>query len=285
MVAAYPPRIDTQPIKRDHIDPIWARHWNLMQDEVRATQLTVGVNPHIATANPAERTPNYGTVTDRIQHVARGEPMCSYRGRALSIQVKPNQHVRSELTATEDTHGAATPTGYRLPETGYWVMHAKADWPSTVTTQAHPTVRALGIEVNAADIGLTDSVIETTANKDNLTTQVTWQERLLKGTDISVNLRAANGDPDLTVMPANVYLRVYLVRCMAQGGVVGLPTVGFPTPPEEPPTTPPPGTHPWPPQIEPPCAPAPPGQFYSASVSDLFAAGDTGPHLASLGWY
>lgn len=243
-MSAYPPRIEIQPEKRDLIDPIWARHFNLMQDEIRATEATLGVNPHVAVADPADRTPNYATVGARIRSTARGEPMCVYSGRAIDAQVIPNQHVRPALTVAQDTHGGATAAGFRLPETGYWVINLKADWPSTSASQVHPTIRAAGIEINGVDLGLTDSVMETSDTRDNLSTQVTWQERLRKGTDVSINLRAANADADLNPLPANAYLRVYLVRCMADGEIAGLPNAGWPVEPGPPPFVPPgPGTH------------------------------------------
>ncbi|MEU4534292.1 hypothetical protein AB0G15_05410 [Streptosporangium sp. NPDC023825] len=238
-MASYPPSLASWATKRDFIDPIWARHFNIVQDEIKAIELTLGINPQIATADPAELTPDYTTVANRVQKSARREPFCSYRGIRLDDSITPNQHVRPELTASEDTHGASTQVGYRLPETGYWVINAMATWPSTPATAVHPTTRVMGIEINGTDLGLRESVLETVKNRDNLSTMVVWQERMSKGTDISLSLRAVNADPDKTSIPVNVYLRVYLVRCTGTENVTGLPSPEFKEIPVTPPTLPP----------------------------------------------
>lgn len=238
-MATYPPSLASWEIKRDFVDPIWARHFNNVQEEIRAVELTMGINPQIAVDDPADRTPDYVTVANRVQKTARGEPMCSYRGSHIGVVLEPNNYVRPALTATEDTHGAASEVGYKLPETGYWVITAKVDWPSTPATVVHPTTRVVGIEIDGVDIGVRDSVLESSANRDDMSTMVTWQERLVAGTDISLTLQAVNLDTNKTTVPANVYLRVYLVRCFGQGAIVGLPNTEFkPTPPVPPPPTP-----------------------------------------------
>lgn len=239
-MATYPPSLAVWETKRDFIDPIWARHFNNVQEEVRAVELTLGINPQVAVDDPADRTPDYITVTNRVQKSARGEPMCSYRGLHIGAILEPNKYVRPTLTASEDTHGAATEVGYRLPETGYWVITAKVDWPSTPASVVNETTRVVSIEIDGVDIGVRESILETDANRDDMSTMITWQERLPKGTDISLTLSAVNLDPDKTTVPANIYLRAYLVRCFEQGAIVGLPNPEFkPTPPEPPPPPPP----------------------------------------------
>lgn len=234
-MADYPSIIRGWNTKRDLIDPIFALHFNQTQAELSATETTVGTNPQIAVADPAKRTPNYGTLTSRVQSAARNEPMCSYRGTNTAVLVQPNEYYRPSLTAIEDTHGAATLVGYRLPQTGYWMITAKVDWTPTPASVANMTSRMCGIELDGVDVGLRDWLLENDGNRDNMTTTVTWQEHLVEGTDISVVTYAILPDPNKAALPANVYLRCYLVRCIGEGAVQGIPSLEFAPDPVRPP--------------------------------------------------
>ncbi|MFI6512968.1 hypothetical protein ACIBCT_35665 [Streptosporangium sp. NPDC050855] len=238
MPANYPATLRGWSTKRDFQDPIFAAHFNQVQDEVAAIERTLGLMPHKATNNPADRTVDYGTVTDRILAAARAEPMITYRGSNIGAQVVPNEYFRPRLDPIEDTHDGAHGTGYRIPQTGYWVIVAKADWHATSQSQQQITSRILSLEINAKDVGLRDVLLETDGNRDSMTTTVTWQENLVEGTDITVALHAILADVNRAVAPVNVYLRCYLVRCLNKGGP-GIPNSDFDPDPPPPPPPPP----------------------------------------------
>mgnify|MGYP001057051799 CR=1 FL=1 len=238
MVMTYPAAIPGWSTKRDFQEPIWAQHFNRVQDEITATERTLGLMPHVATADPGGLTPDYGTVSARIQAIARGEPMITYRGYHLNAQIIPNEYFRPRLEAAEDTHGMAHGTGFMIAETGYWMITAKADWLPTSVAQQQITTRMLILEINGRDVGLRDVLLETDKNRENMTTMITWQENLEKGTHITVALHAILADTTRTIAPVNVYLRAHLVRCLEKGGP-GLPIPWFePDPRPDPPSRP-----------------------------------------------
>ncbi|WP_188187608.1 hypothetical protein [Nonomuraea sp. SYSU D8015] len=238
MPATYPAALRGWSTKRDFQDPIFAANFNQTQDELAAIERTLGLMPQRATNNPARRTPDYGTVTARILASARGEPMIAYRGTHIGAQVIPNEYFRPRLTAVEDTHGMAHNTGFRINQTGYWMITAKADWLATSASQRQITSRMLSLEINQRDVGLRDVLLESDKNRDSMTTTVTWQENLVEGTDITVALHAILADTERIVEPVNVYLRAHLVRCLRQGGP-GLPNPNFDPDPPPPPPPPP----------------------------------------------
>lgn len=280
MSSSYPNLLHESLTKRDFQDPIFAAHFNAVQEEVFATQKTVGIKPQIALNDPAQRTKDYLTVTTRMQSAARGEPMIAYRGTATAVQVPTNEYFRPALVAVEDTHAAASGTGFVVPQTGYWVLTAKADWPSTSQSAATVTTRVLAIEINGVDIGLRDTVLEDDKNRDHMTTAVTWPESLAEGTHISVVLHVVNGDPTKTPAPANVYLRAHIVRCLDRVGT-GLPSPVFqadPPPPPSYPSGPQPTTGPAP-QTEATCGP-PYVYVWSPGAGKLLAVDSCGHYVS-----
>lgn len=237
MPAAYPSTERAWTTKVDFLDQIFAVHINTLQDEIKATETTVGIFPQRAVADPAGRTPDYGTVTGRINSAARGEPLVSYRSRAELVDVPPNVYYRPALIPSEDSHGAATETGLVLPETGLWVFTIKADFKPVEPDGPQQIVRIAALDIDGEDVGLRDLIIQTTANRDDMSCRLTWQETLPAGTHIAVALHIINADSAQPHGQANVYLRAHLARCLSQGGS-GLPSPVFQTDP------PPPVTHP-----------------------------------------
>ncbi|WP_170991174.1 hypothetical protein [Herbidospora galbida] len=275
-MASYPNSLRPWATKRDWIDPIFALHFNQSQDEISATQRTIGIRPQIATNDPAERTPNYTTVANRISQMARAQPMIAYRGIHEVAQIEANEYFRPTLTASEDTHNGAITTGYRIPQTGFWVFTAKADWLPVESVTDKPIIRMISLEIDGEDCGIRDVITQSVDIIDDMTTMVTWQETLEKGTTISVALTVVNPNTPAPDAVAHVYLRAHLVRCLDRGGP-GIPTPEFepePPPPEEPP----PGPRPEPrPPDRPPSRPVSSGDGVGLGIVTY----DEGGHVTS----
>ena len=237
MPAAYPSTERIWSTKRDFIDQIFAAHINTLQEEIKATETTVGIYPQRAVADPAGRTPDYLTVAARIQAAARGEPLIVYRAGAQAVTVPPNTYYRPALVPSEDTHGAATDTGLVLPETGLWVFTLKADWTPVEPAAPQPIVRIAALDIDGVDVGLRDVITQTPANAADMSCRLTWQETLPAGTHVAVALHIVNADIAKPSGQANVYLRAHLARCLARGGT-GLPSPVFQSDPPPPPNYP-----------------------------------------------
>src|SRR5690606_17468793 len=257
--ATYPARIRHELEKRDFIDPIWAAHFNIQQNEIQATQKTLGVLPQVATRDPADRVNDYGTVANRITKVARAEQMISYVAANTAVTLPTNRWYRVSFETTmADSRGAAYPAGLTIPESGYWVLTAKADWKSDSVSKQKNAVRLVGIEINGEDVGLRRSLIEDEYTSSTPTTRVVWQEALAKGTNISVAVRADIQQPPSNYeCEVNVYLRAHLVRCLGRAEL-NLTTAFERLPEPEPEPKPEPGPKPEipKPRVEPRPAPS-----------------------------
>lgn len=65
MAAVYPAAVRTYTVKTDDVSTIDASDVNILQDEVAATQRTIGVNP-LSYSSPGEPTVTYGSVAKRL---------------------------------------------------------------------------------------------------------------------------------------------------------------------------------------------------------------------------
>jgi len=93
-MAYYPKEYRRFTTKRNFTQVIYASHVNDLQEELYATQVILGVNPHIAPRDPGFRVPgweprNYGTVGDRLQAYLRGEQLPYYEGAIVNYPLTP----------------------------------------------------------------------------------------------------------------------------------------------------------------------------------------------------
>lgn len=219
--ATYPPNVRRELDKRDFIDPIWAAHFNIQQNELRATEKTLGVWPQVAEADPADRKPNYVTVANRINKTARAEQMISYVAANTSAEIPPGSWQRVAFgTPIADSHDAGYVSGLTIPQTGYWVVTAKADWTADDLSRSKGALRVISIEINGSDVGLRRSLKEDEFTASTPTTKLVWQEALAKGTNISVAVCTdVPGAAASHRYPVNVYLRAHLVRCLGRAAL------------------------------------------------------------------
>jgi hypothetical protein len=238
-MAAYPDSIPVWSTKRNYIDIVWAEHMNRIQEEIQATQTTLGTVPQIASANPGGLKPDYGTVANRIQSVARGEQTPFFRGSQRNFQITPNAWSRPSLRADDDPFSMYAGTGVKLNEDGLWSVTIKADWQATSDTTAHEAARMIRLEVNGADIGVRNLIKEGSHNRLALHNHVTWEDTFSKGTVLSLSVRT-NHDGPVSQLNVHTYLRAHLVRCNSVSGDGGsIPFEPWPDQPpgEKPPTT------------------------------------------------
>src|SRR5690606_3655362 len=103
-MATYPGDYRVFTTKRDFTQTIFESHVNDIQDELYATQVVLGMNPHIALEDPAalrridhhdhgpvtgpavvdRHYQDHGTVAERIQNYMRGLQMPYYVGSVIS---------------------------------------------------------------------------------------------------------------------------------------------------------------------------------------------------------
>ena len=232
MAASYPYEIPEWTTKRNYIDIVWADHMNRMQEETKAIQETLGVIPQRATNNPGGLTPDHGTVAARIQSVARGEHIPYFRGSHHNFRASPNQWHTPQLRADDDPFGMSTGTGFRINETGLWMITAKCDWASTTYTRQQNAARLLRLQVNGNDVGVRDVIREDDTNSYALHNNLTWEDTFQAGTTISLGIRTEVQAPD-HILLAHVYLRAHLVRCQDAYNGEGT-SIPFESPPDRP---------------------------------------------------
>ncbi|TKK84685.1 hypothetical protein FDA94_29160 [Herbidospora galbida] len=220
MVASYPAAIPTWSTKRNYLDIVWADHMNRVQEEIEGTQRTLGVIPQRATNNPGNRTPDHGTVAARIQSVARGEHVPYFRGSIREYKITPNGWFRPSLRADDDPFGMYTGSGLTLNESGYWSFSIKADWAAYTETTSREATRMLRLEINGNDIGVRDSVVESTANRATLHNHITWSDTYPSGTTISIGVRT-NMTGASRQLALHAYLRAHWVRSAPYTGEGG----------------------------------------------------------------
>ncbi|MDP9870458.1 MULTISPECIES: hypothetical protein [Streptosporangium] len=86
-MATYPNGYRAWPTKRDLSQTIIESHTNDVQDEIRATQTVLGVNPQIANNNPGGLVIDYTTVADRLTSHTRGEHLPYYQGAVRNYRL------------------------------------------------------------------------------------------------------------------------------------------------------------------------------------------------------
>mgnify|MGYP000848079895 CR=1 FL=1 len=228
MTASYPSSIRTWPTRLDWKNILWAAHVNDLQEEVDATQRTLGLTPHISRADPGGLTRDYGTVEARMTAHARGEALPFFRAQAIELVTYPGEWTPVPITAAEailaDPFRMADGSGVRLNAHGLWVIHARTEWQATGYTLLNQARRMLRVLINGSDVGLSDYTGEDARNSFTLHNQVSWQEVLPRGTTITVQVRTDLDDAPSHELKVNVDLRLYLVRCVdevpAQGKIV-----------------------------------------------------------------
>jgi len=104
-MARYPGEIRTWTTKRDFSQTIIESHMNDIQDEAVAGETVFGVNPHIATKNPGFKTRDYGTVTDRITSMVRGEQMPYYQAALIGYPLHPTSIESKPDVPSQDPDG------------------------------------------------------------------------------------------------------------------------------------------------------------------------------------
>lgn len=239
MTAAYPASIPPWSTKRNYLDIVWADHVNRLQEETQAIQTTLGIIPQRATANPGSLTPDYGTVANRIQAVARGEQIPYFRGSLRDYKIDPNVWSRPSLRADDDPYGMYAGTGIRLNESGTWLITIKVDRRATTDTTRLGAVHLARLEIDGSDVGVRDVLEETQANRLALHQHITWEENLAKNTVIAVAVRS-NIFGSSAQLASHVYMRAHLVRCApytGEGGSLPFDPIPDQPPEEQPPIT------------------------------------------------
>ncbi|MDP9870461.1 MULTISPECIES: hypothetical protein [Streptosporangium] len=216
MPASYPEGIRTYSTKLGWRNIVWAEHMNTMQEEIGATQTTVGVNPHIARNNPGGLLREYGTVEQRMTEHARGSDLPFYRGMALGVPLVANAWNPVALVAKSDPFVMSDDAGVlTLNETGLWMIEARAEYKATGYSLQKKARRKLRVLFNGIDVGMGDFTGEDARNSFALHNHITWPEVWEKGTKVTVQVRTDLEAPEHTLL-ANVVLRAYLVRYVKQ---------------------------------------------------------------------
>jgi len=212
MSATYPAGIRTWTTKRGWYHILWAAHMNDMQDEIHATQVTLGVNPHISYNNPGGITRQYGTFDNRLTQHARGTDIPIYRGRAMNVKLTPNTWTTINFEHRSDPFHLAEGDGtIRLNTHGLWLLAARAEYRATGHSLQKQAGRRMRILVDGQDVGLSDFTGETSKNSFALHNHITWPEVLPFGTRLRVQIRTDMDAPPHDIL-ANVTFRVTLLR-------------------------------------------------------------------------
>lgn len=136
MGAKYPDDIITFTTKRDLVDDVMAEHVNSLQEEVRAIEVALGLNPQKEAGYPGSVAVSYTTVGDRMHALGNGDNIivgAATQGAGLFVP-KSVSNWDLGITQLQDFNGGYDPNkmvsrkGFTLPEDGWWVFTGAAKW-------------------------------------------------------------------------------------------------------------------------------------------------------------
>ncbi|WP_019629588.1 hypothetical protein [Actinomadura atramentaria] len=150
-MATYPKGVKTFEPKKDYVDDVLAAHVNLLQDEIRAIQQTIGIEPTLLgpkvnpsrDPRPTGGTRTYKDIRDRLRGLTWNEER-----PAIVTSIKP-QWVRSNPYLVDDwplkvTNFSAPMGGFDkggrgilIPESGLWLLTGYVYWYPTSRTVGH----------------------------------------------------------------------------------------------------------------------------------------------------
>lgn len=153
-MASYPDDVPVFSTKRDLIDDVMAAHVNDLQSEIVAVEEAVGLNPAHEPDYPGDRAVTYGSLSERVHGVARGDQTLvssMTHGAGLWVPKSPgpssiNLIELPNFYRANDPFRMGVQWGVVLPEDGWWAFDGHLAWQ--LGSSSGLTVRKISIQVD-----------------------------------------------------------------------------------------------------------------------------------------
>lgn len=152
MAAVYPHQYKSFPTHKNIVEDIDASHVNNLQDEVRAIQETLGLNPHQDTAL-AMKTNTWSSVASRLDSVQRGKgiPACYLSKSADTVKGAATKVISfAKPSAASDPEGLFNGHSITANRSGWWIVFGRVLWYNAKGSNATGADRQINIAVGGS---------------------------------------------------------------------------------------------------------------------------------------
>jgi hypothetical protein len=223
MAAVYPKQYKSFTVHKNLVEDIDASHVNNLQDEVRAVQQTLGLNPHQDTSLTM-KVNTWASVADRLDSVQRGD------GMPVVYLSKTSDSYKAAAGVPMKTISWPSPGNFYDPEglfnghsittnrSGWWVVFARCVWTNATGANATGSDRMLSINVGGSDV-MTQDLPPISDGNSHM--HIGWQGWVTTGKNI--DLRIYHPLLNKTLSVSDLHLSAAMLREQPRGNrIIGL---------------------------------------------------------------